>query len=81
MAITYATFEDAHGSIPDEDRDTYMVCGVRVSETEDAYLVLERSIPDDVAEEIFYEVRHKKTPSTYEKWLWGMARDRVEADA
>lgn len=79
MATTFPTYEAAAEACP--DTEDYMICGVRVSETEDAYLFLERSIPDEIAEAIFYEIRHGVAPTTYEKWVWGMARDRAEVDA
>jgi len=77
MATTFPTYEAAAEACP--DTDDFMICGVRVSETEDVYLFLERDIPDAIAETLFYEIKHGRPPSTYEKWLWDMARERADA--
>ena len=77
--ITYATYDEAADTV--EDSETHMVCGVRVSDTEDRYFVLDRATPDDEAYSIAFELKHGRPLSTYEKALADHVADRQKADA
>lgn len=76
MALTYDTYEEADAAR--ESEDTHMVCGVRIEEGVDRYFVLPRSIPDETAYEIAFEIKNGRPITKYERWLRSMVLDRHE---
>lgn len=77
--VTYPTYDDAAALCADPE--THMVCGVRVSDTEDRYFVLPRDIPDDEAYALAFEIKHGRPLSTYEKALADHVASRQKVDA
>lgn len=71
MVITFLSYDEAAEALTDPEVD--MICGVRVSETEDRYFILPRSTPDDTIHDISFEIRNGRLPSAYERWIAEMA--------
>jgi len=75
MAISFETFEEAEALKTEHD----MVCGVRVSETEDRYFVVDADTPDDQIHELSFEIKNGRARSSYEKWVADMAGVSTDA--
>lgn len=75
--VTFPSYDEAFEHVT--DADAQMVCGVRVSDTEDRYFVLDRETPDDVAYAIAFEIKHGRPLSTYEKALADHVKEKADA--
>ena len=74
----FETFEEANAAL---DADHEMVCGVRMEDDSARYFVMPRDVPDEVAADRAFEIRHGRPVSSYERWLKQIVEDRKSAEA